>query len=384
MNKRKKILTDRKLPGSDEIAKFDDFEKVLNNYTLARKTLLNTILKWTIGGITTASIIVAGVMYFNSQNKIQPVGDNKAPVINNAYVQPPLNDKGIPFIENSIDALKGGEIKYPSGTALQIPNDAFVFEDGSPVLGEVKMKFREFKELKDVFLSDIPMQYDSAGKVYALGLTGMVQIVGTLNNKSVKLKPGKTVKFITLSAYTDDNYNIYQLDTVTKSWKYAGKNFIIDAAAISQKNISQKRRASTIIKPKRADDSKIAFAVKLEKKKDPEFAPFENVKFQVIDNNFDDNYLNEKWRKISIMESSIKGVYVASFMKADTTISAKVVPVFIGEDYDEALKKYNEEINKAQNISEQTGVETNKNTLKTPGRILVLNQLGICTSGKID
>jgi len=79
-------------------------------------------------------------------------------------VNPPIPQAQKVFASYKVDAHKGGVYEYGNGSKITVPARAFVYEDGSEVTGEVELKYREFHDFVDFFLSGIPMEYDSAGQ----------------------------------------------------------------------------------------------------------------------------------------------------------------------------------------------------------------------------
>ncbi len=390
MNQRKKILTDRKLPDRSEIEQLADFDKVLNNYTLTKKLLLKNIISWSVAGITTASVITAAIIYFNSEDKTTIVTNDKIIQTQTAYINEPLKDIKIAYEENMVDGQKGGEISYPSGNSILVPADVFVFEDGTPVTGPVNLKFREFKNPKDIFLSGIPMGYDSAGTGYTLESAGMIELAGTANNKPVKLKAGKTLQVTIPSEFSEDNYNLYQLDTVKKNWVFNGRDSMQTKSTKQSNDFTyQPEQESALIKPRLADAVRYQCGLVIDKKQFPELAPYDSVKFEVIDNNFKPKFYKIHWDYASVKPGSTKGNYILSLKKADTTIVVNAVPVFKEKDYKAAVEQFQKRQNTVQKAVDQKNIKRDEAVAslvkKSPGitnRILVITQMGYWNSDR--
>jgi hypothetical protein len=73
----------------------------------------------------------------------------------------------------------------------------------------VTFKFREFLDQKDVFLSDIPMAYDSSGSKYNFVSDGMFELLAYQNDSPIFIEQGKSVKVELASKQTGNNYNSY-------------------------------------------------------------------------------------------------------------------------------------------------------------------------------
>jgi hypothetical protein len=84
-----------------------------------------------------------------------------------------------------LEVIKGAE-----GTTVEIPANTFVFEDGSPVKGEVEVKLREFYSKKDIILSGLATMSD--GGLIESG--GMVYLEAQSEGKKVRIPEGKSVQ----------------------------------------------------------------------------------------------------------------------------------------------------------------------------------------------
>ena len=87
------------------------------------------------------------------------------PNVTISFINPPLKNVDVPFTEYNVDAAKGDTIFYQSGSILLFPPNAFVDKNGNVIEGNIQIKYREFSNAVDLYLSGIPMSYDSAGNV---------------------------------------------------------------------------------------------------------------------------------------------------------------------------------------------------------------------------
>ncbi|MBI2268955.1 MAG: hypothetical protein HYU69_01205 [Bacteroidetes bacterium] len=394
MNNRKKILTDRKLPDSAEIAGYNNFDKVLGNYTLIKKLLLHKTMIWSVVAVVT--VFATALILYNTQTKTagkqvaKVIPDTRNVNTETPFIAPPLNDISVAYTERSIDAKKGAWIRYPSGTSIHVPANAFVFEDGSPVIGEVNIKFREFNGPKDIFLSGIPMGYDSAGKNYTLESAGMIELSGFSDNKPVVLKQGKGIHVKMKSDYTDNNYNLYRLDEEKREWIYAGRDSVqkISGHKMAAKPSAQIQKFEYPTDDKFddvdvADNSKYRFQLQVDKKQFPELALYDNVMFEVTDNNFNSKFYKIKWDNMILKAGPSMGSYIANLKKADTTIAVNVKPVLSENDYKSALEKFTRE-HKEYEENVATKEEKRNDQLvsiaKTSGitnRVFMISQMGV-------
>lgn len=149
-------------------------------------------------------------------------------------VQPPLPGVDIPFDAYTVDAAKGGTIEHASGSQLEIPANCFVDADGNPIEGEVNIDYREFHDIAEVFVSGIPMQYDSAGYAYQFETAGMLDIRGSQEGKPVFIAPGKGIDVELISDNEDPKFNLYYLDEEQGAWAHLGKDKVRRRAKASE------------------------------------------------------------------------------------------------------------------------------------------------------
>lgn len=144
------------------------------------------------------------------------------------YVNPPIKSVQAKFVNQDINAMKGGVYNHETGSKVIVPPAAFEDQAGRVVEGEVNIKYREFHDFVDFFLSGIPMEYDSAGIRYNLESAGMVEIYAEQNGERLNIRPGKKIDVVLVSeVWVKDkndpiNFNVYQLDTVNRNWVYTG------------------------------------------------------------------------------------------------------------------------------------------------------------------
>ena len=109
-------------------------------------------------------------------------------------VKPPLPFDDVSRTNYEVDNSSSATIKTSSGTAIKIPANAFVDENGNPVEGNVTVSYREFKNPLDFILSGIPMSYnDGEGKNQFIS-AGMFEINASVDGKKVFLKEGSKVE----------------------------------------------------------------------------------------------------------------------------------------------------------------------------------------------
>ena len=141
---------------------------------------------------------------------------------NTTAILPPLKHVKIPENQFSFPAEKPYKISFQNGSEISIPESAFVDENGKTVEGEVSISYQEFHSLTDIFLSGIPMEYDSGGVVHNFKSAGMFTIKGFANGKPIFIADGKNIDVKMASEVSDEDgtYNFYELDESTGKWSY--------------------------------------------------------------------------------------------------------------------------------------------------------------------
>lgn len=146
-------------------------------------------------------------------------------------VSPPLPESRLPVELFEFEASRRQEIRVASGTMLLIPASAFVDADGQRVEGKVKLAYEEFHDRAEVFLSGIPMKYDSLGRELPMETYGMFRILASNHNGQLDLAPSKSISLEFVSGSSSKEVNFYHLDPRHGRWVDLGKAPLISAVA---------------------------------------------------------------------------------------------------------------------------------------------------------
>lgn len=287
-------------------------------------------------------------------------------------VAPPLSGLNIPYTNYEVDAGKGGEFTFNTGSVFIVPENAFVDQSGVGLQGTVELRYREFHDAVDFFVAGIPMTYDSAGVRYQFESAGMMEMQAYQNGKQVFMAPGKSVEIQLASKHSSTEHNLYKLDTVKNNWACLGKDRVVHDAPLSpqqveaelktiekQKLESVKEKTTKIeslakVKnqpeaPLKADKNKYAFNIDVEPKEFPELAVFKNVLFEVGQENlnFNKSMYDITWDEVTIKDGKEKGKnYVLTLRKGRQSNDIVVYPVLEGKNYEKAQAEYNEKMKK--------------------------------------
>ena len=234
---------------SEEINQFKDFDALLEMHQATPVPSAKTpILRWlALGGGAVAATLIGFMFYFillDNEHIPDDTLSADAYFASLPYVNPPIENLQSPMASFKISAHEGGVFEYETGSKLVFPKAAFVDDRGSLIQGEVEIKYREFHDFVDFFLSGIPMEYDSAGTRYQLESAGMLEIYAEQNGQRLFMNPEKEIKVELVSVINksseniEPNFNIYELDPDQRNWVYRGIDEIeivedLQAAAFS-------------------------------------------------------------------------------------------------------------------------------------------------------
>ncbi|MDZ4758818.1 MAG: hypothetical protein SGJ10_11875 [Bacteroidota bacterium] len=377
--------------GDAEIESSKNFESLLNNYNTSPKPkVYNKPMLWSAA----ASIIaVVGIMAYSYLKTDAPL------ISTQPFVNPPITGVNLPDTTLQINASTGGTIILPSGSMIEVPANAFANMDGSIVKGMIDLKYREFRKPTDFFVSGIPMTYDSAGTKYTFESAGMFDLTGFVGGAPIKIAEGKSLNVKMSTAFGENKYNKYVLDTVSKTWVYLGKSELvkteetIDEIKKPKKEIISSK--SDIIKvpvdtnteitfveaikaedskpilvpsgafvkpvykpiaeikpakPAKLKDMKNTFKLEVDPGQFPEIAVYKDVLFEIPlaqYNKLPANFEKNDFEDVKMMKSITEGYYDFTLVKANRGGDPSIYsltncsPVFTGKDYDAAMETYN-------------------------------------------
>ena len=180
--------------------------------------------------------------YFDSQDNF--VSENNLP----KGINPPHKNIKPQFVSQKLNADKGGKVNIKNSTLI-VPEEAFVDKDGELIKGDVEIKYIEHVDFIDIYVSGIPMTYDSASHRYLLESAGMIELYAEQNGQRINVSPGKSIEIAfetELEIKTNEKpyFNIYQLDEDSK-WAYKGAN---NLEIKQQINVDKNKKVSNLKK----------------------------------------------------------------------------------------------------------------------------------------
>ncbi len=317
--KNSKINKNRNNPPPEEIEASKNFDFVLKN----SKTNKNYSLK-ILGliGIALLTFVVSN-NYFGLKENASV--SNKKEIIKNR-INKPLKNIEIPFGEFRHHPKDSVTINTKLKSIINIPKDAFLSQNGELFSDSVMIKYRKFETVSAIFLSGIPMIYDSASVEYHFESAGMFEIRAyDLAGNVLNVNPQSRIEIEMSSSNSDLKFNQYYL-TNDSVWEYLGrKNPIVltesnsklfeNRNAIIKSQIKKsKQKADSVLKanlpkiPKTADNDRFALNLEFNPKSFPELAPFDNILFEVLPNNpeFKLQEVKENWNDIELIKREEK------------------------------------------------------------------------------
>jgi hypothetical protein len=352
------IKPEKRQPSANEVASTKQpFSQMLKQYQMIPKFKIfaQNNLKWLIGVSASVVVLAVIVVYLvvkpNTTEQTDPICKKDS---TKCFIQPPLANIRINYDTSFTDNKKACAIETSTGTVIRVPENAFVCENGDAVTGPVTILYREFHNPIDIFLSGIPMRYDSAGVSNIFESAGMIDIRAFEGDKPLKLSEGKSLDIEMVSNDNDPGFNLYYLDTVKRNWVYVGKDKIVDNGPSGGKNITENSAKtvksepvvvikSDFVKPMKADKSKNIFKVKYDEKQFPEFAIYQNIFFEVDESKsaFNKSWYKINWDMIALKRVSMENnLYEIKLQKRDSIVKLMSHAVINEKEYETAIKTY--------------------------------------------
>ncbi|MEO1263776.1 MAG: hypothetical protein AAFZ15_33520 [Bacteroidota bacterium] len=408
MKKNYDIRFNPKRLSKEEVDRHKDFDALLRQYRPSSgkvKPLYRRMAFWMVAAAAAAAlallVVYTGTNFNASENDYaQQMSDY---FTTRPFIDAPLDNVKPTFASYEVDVNQGGVFEYPSGSKLIVPVAAFTHEDGSPVTGEVTIKYREMHDFVDFFLSGIPMTYDSAGVRYTLESAGMIEIFAEQDGQKVNMAPDKSidvelVSHVNMSPQLNvpPGYNIYKLDEEKRNWVYQNvdkmemvdEDRLVDLntddnspGLIIKKDYEEKLQAIQVseeaeltaieasypkpkkpVKPTQADVSDYVFDLDFDDLKNPNasgelakeqaelaemYSQYEKMLWQLsADAGITSEELRDGFKNVS--DIAIKKLdnrtYELTLQKADQSLKIKVNPVLSGSDYEKALADFNRDM----------------------------------------
>ena len=315
-----------------------------------KKNILNLATAKMLISLATIAVIVciASVKHPLKENNF--IAEKK-------QVVPPLNTVTVDYENYLVDASQKTTLKYQTGSIINIPDNAFVDKNGKPVFGKVIIKYREFHDPADFFVSGIPMTYDSAGVQYQFESAGMLEILAFQNGIPVFVDSTKKIIIEMASVQGGNKYNIYKFDSLSGNWNYLYKDHasglidkdkrVEDKKPASIEKTGAPKRQATIsdaspLFPKKSEPANFHFDIETDSLEFPEFASYKGVKFEVLrsEKDFDPRFVKIIWSDIILENGKQKGSYLMTLINGKESYTFETFPVVEEKNYDAVMAAY--------------------------------------------
>ena len=374
----------------ERIARHQDFDALMEQFQQSkRKPGIVRALYW-LAPLTAAAGILGWMFLNNGLVQDDYPVQEKAYFAAQPFVNPPIPKLQAKLVSQKLNAFEGGVFEYENGSKVIVPKSAFVDDQGAVIGGEVEIRYREYHDFVDFFLSGIPMHYDSAGTRYQLESAGMMELYAEQNGKRLNVAPGKAIQ-VELNGEVlvpADNanelpdFNVYRLDIQEKNWSFEGIDQLEWADKLSDvlpsaKNATanyereklsiaaERKTALTAlanslpqptapVKPARANDNDITFELAFNAFDDPSLAglkeKYEGALWKVNlqrSPDFTPELAEQvQWENMSLKKIN-DGDFELTLFSSGNSIEVSVSPILTGEaflnaqsDYTKALTAY--------------------------------------------
>lgn len=387
-----KINLNRPSVSTEEILAGKNFNQLMGNYKLLAKPFYKSA--WFISTAVATVATVAVVVTLNLTSENPPANENAVVATetedsvkrttaivkydeDSPCINAPVKGAEKPYSVYTSDADKEIKFTHFTGTEVKIPAGAMTDEAGKTVNGKVEIKYREFHDVVDIFLSGIPMTYDSAGIQSHFQSAGMIEILAYQNGKPLQLKPEKPIEIKLASLQPGTEFNVYALDTASKNWVFKGKDVVTNAgtnakpvmndtsallALHRKKDVELGKIKSEIqkvekeirtlsaekpVEPKKVNYGKYNFDIDVDKNEFPELALFENTRFEVgpeSSRDFTSDYYKTEWEDAQLKPNKKNVNYLLTLKKGDLKKTVIVYPVYDEANYPDAKANFDEKM----------------------------------------
>ncbi|MEO6355693.1 MAG: hypothetical protein ABIU77_27455 [Ferruginibacter sp.] len=310
--------------------------------------------------------LVAFLSYTLLKENKQYPGKIVAATVTRSAILPPLQGTNVPYETFRLNATTGDTLFTLNGSVIIFPANAVLNGKGEIVNGDIEVRTREFNDPFDYSIAGIPMDYDSAGKLYKFVSSAMIDISAYQHGEPLRVNPGAKPQLNLVSTNKERKTNLYKLDTVNGKWINEGNEEVnlvrlknIDADIIRDSQPADRdngKEDATVFNeavpeimpapPQKASDLNPVINVIIDPESFKELAVYNGLKFEVID--ADANKVGEdsktEWNNIELKRGETGGTYKVVFSAGNRKAVYKVKPVLEGKDFEAAEKLYQEKL----------------------------------------
>lgn len=289
----------------------------------------------------------------NATAEVEETTKQEAVAENNRAIAPPLIGIDVPYEQFQVASNEAKTIELNSGTTLNIPANAFVYEDGTPVTEAVEISFREFHSAPEIIVSGIPMSVETENGKEWMQTAGMFEIQGKVaSGKTVQINDEKEVT-IDLHSEVEGDYDYWALNPETNNWEDIGdsQSTRVQDSNATANNAGNARAAAQKkpVAPAKFDPKLSVIDMEIDMSDFPELASKKGIMWQYAGNNPSEDpsrnadMQKEAFESIALTKNA-SGKYIAVFEGEENTYNIPVKMVQRGADYEAAFAAYQQEM----------------------------------------
>lgn len=285
----------------------------------------------------------------------QPQSENSNVIAPYGVIEAPFEQVAVDFTELRIDdPSQAVSFTLPGGSRLDVPANAFVHEDGTPVLEPISVRYREFHEAAAIIASGIPMRVKGEDDEEGwLQTAGMFEFRAQSEGRPVQVAEDKSVE-LDFASRVDGDYDFWAFDEEAGNWDNLGTSAApkpsgeVNEAATQEIQSLRQRTQRPPINPEVPESYKMAFT-DLDVSRTPELRGQETIIVAYAGNDEALMPSNNAWvRTASWLRKTLEptptdGVYQLTLSGQQRyAIPVRVVPQ--GKAMDEAKARYAEQM----------------------------------------
>jgi hypothetical protein len=394
MKSQRKIITNRiPLSENEILSQKETFSSVKEKFNKIKSTPKLSINKFIIYGIAASIALITIIILFYNQPAKENITASNPISCDTSFFKKPLSEMS-KYQHFIVDNKKDVRLLSSKGSKIHIKANTFVDKNGKIVDGEVDVVYNEYHNPVELFLSGIPMKYDSAGFNYTFESAGMFEIYAKKDNEYLAMNENQPI-VIDLVSSQNEPFNLYYYDTKENKWSYLnnekaeditenkktevnkkeqGTDFTISPESATIENSIESEKTSFI--PRIANPDNFSFVIDIDADEFPEFAGYNNLLFEIdnSDSSFREEYYDVKWSKVDLKKLDNES-YLIELSRLKKTIRLKAYPVLNKADYAEAIKEYNKNkndnsANLAQNMKQISDKAEKQKTIEIQNKII--------------
>ncbi|MBI4648891.1 MAG: hypothetical protein HY738_20455 [Bacteroidia bacterium] len=293
-------------------------------------------------------VIIAFLICASALQRCATVETQQQEVKRNAIIKP-FENLAVNETVHYINTSSENTVNIGNGTKLRIPANAFVDKNNKPVTGHVCLKYKEMHNPADIIISGIPMSYDSAGQKFNFESAGMFEISGfSQEGVPIYIADGKSIQVEMASFIAGNDYQFYKLDESSGDWQYEGRAQAGENANKIQKLEELSKPLEKPGAPRKCLDTDFILDFNLNYSKFPELKEFISLMWTCSEPQkcTDNGWIsNEKWTDIRLLPYKPELFqYELTLSNARKEFKTVIEPVFSENDYEEAVRNFNEQM----------------------------------------